>query len=153
MGMHRELRMRKVLQAIISSAEFISIPTTTKFNKSVKYINDDKSLERCYVLLYIIFPCFRILRLADINLAGMGKVYYYLIMTKQSIEKTKSDLDYQRVFPDVSSLVVLSSRGDGGRGELLIVINFVHSCKITICQAKNSKAREKNIEKYITPFP
>ena len=28
MGMHRDLRMRKVLQATISSAEFLSIPTT-----------------------------------------------------------------------------------------------------------------------------
>ena len=42
MGMHRDLRMRKFLQATISSAEFISIPTNTKFTKSVKYIYDDK---------------------------------------------------------------------------------------------------------------
>ena len=46
MGMHRDLRMRKVLQATISSAEFLSIPTTTKFTKSVKYIHDEKSWER-----------------------------------------------------------------------------------------------------------
>ena len=43
MVMHRDLRMRKVLQATISSAEFLSIPTTTKFTKAVKYIHDDKS--------------------------------------------------------------------------------------------------------------
>ena len=42
--------------------------------------------------------------MADSNLAGMGKVYYYSRMTKQCIKKTKSDLDYQRVFPEVSSL-------------------------------------------------
>ena len=36
MGMHRYLRMRKVLQATISSAEFISIPTNTKFTKALK---------------------------------------------------------------------------------------------------------------------
>ena len=42
MGMHRDLRMRKVLQVTISSAEFLSIPTTTKFTKAVKYIHDDK---------------------------------------------------------------------------------------------------------------
>ena len=36
MGMHRDLRMRKVLQDTISSAELISIPTNTKFTKSVK---------------------------------------------------------------------------------------------------------------------
>ena len=37
MGMQRDLRMRKVLQATILSAEFISIPTNTKFTKAVKY--------------------------------------------------------------------------------------------------------------------
>ena len=75
MGMHRDLRMRKVLQATISSAEFLSIPTATKFNKVVKYIHDDKSWERCYVLLKILHPCLRVLLLADSNLVGMGKVY------------------------------------------------------------------------------
>ena len=57
MGMHRDLRMRKVLQATISSSELLSIPTTTKFTKAVKYIHDDKSWERCYVILKIRFPC------------------------------------------------------------------------------------------------
>ena len=86
MGMHRELRMRKVLQATISSAEFISIPTNTKFTKAVKYIQDNKLWERCYVLLNILFPCLRVLCLADSHLAGMKKVYYYSRMTKQCIE-------------------------------------------------------------------
>ena len=102
MGMHRDLRMRKVLQATILSAEFLSIPTTTKFTKAVKYIHDDNSWKRCYVLLKILHPCLIVLRLADINLAGMDKVYYYSRMTKQCIEKTKLDLDYQKTFPEIS---------------------------------------------------
>ena len=77
MGMNRDLRMRKFLQDTISYAEFISIPTNTKFTKALKYIHDNKSWERCYVLLKIIFPCLRVLRLEDINLAGMENVYYY----------------------------------------------------------------------------
>ena len=48
------------------------------------------------------FPCLRVLCLEDSNIAGTEKVYYYLIMTKQCIEK-KLDLDYQRVLPDISS--------------------------------------------------
>ena len=43
MGMHTDLRMRKVLQGTISSSEFISSPTNTKFTKAVKYIHDNKS--------------------------------------------------------------------------------------------------------------
>ena len=76
MGMHKDLRMQKVLQATISSAEFLSIPTTAKFTKAVKYIHDEKSWERCYVSLKILHPCLRVLRLADSNRAGMEKVYY-----------------------------------------------------------------------------
>ena len=103
MGVQRDLRMRKFLRTTISSAEFISIPTNTKFIKSVKYIHDNKSWERCYVLLKIISPCLIFIRLADSNHSGMEKNYYYSMMTKQCIEKTKSDLDYQRVFHDISS--------------------------------------------------
>ena len=86
MGMHRDLRMWKFLQATISSAEFLSIPTTPKFTKAVNYIHDDKSWERCYVLLNILLPCFRFLRLADSNLLGMEKVYHYFRITKQCIK-------------------------------------------------------------------
>ena len=87
MVMYRDLRMRNVLQATILSAKFISIPNNNKFNKAVNYIYDNKSWERCYVLIKIIFPCLRVLRLADSNLSGMDKVYYYSRMTKQCIEK------------------------------------------------------------------
>ena len=34
-----------------------------------------------------------------------------------------------------------------------MVINFVHSCNITIWQANNSKSKKKSLEKYITPIP
>ena len=43
MGMHRDLWMEEILQAPISFAEFVSIPTNAKFYKSVRYIHDNKS--------------------------------------------------------------------------------------------------------------
>ena len=43
MEMHRDLQMRKVLQATISYAESISIPTDTKSTKAVEYIIDNES--------------------------------------------------------------------------------------------------------------
>ena len=112
MGIHRDLRMRKVLQSNITSAELFSIPTTTKFAKAIKYIHDDKSWKSCYVLLKILFSCLRVLRLADSNIAGMNKVYYYLRMTNQCIEKTKLDLDYRRVFPDILSPANIQNMSD-----------------------------------------
>ena len=88
MGMHRELRMRKVLQATISPAEVISIPINNKFTKTVWYIIDNNLWERCCVFLKIIFPCLIVIHLEDINLSGMDKVYYYSTMDKQCIEKS-----------------------------------------------------------------
>ena len=38
-------------------------------------------------------------------------------------------------------------------GKYWIVMKIFHSCKITICQAKNYKKRKNNIEKYIVPLP
>ena len=98
-GMNRDLRMRKVIQDTISSTEFISIPNNNRLTKSVRYVYDNNSWERCYVILNIL----RVLCLADSNLAGMDKVYYYLIITKQCIKTTISDIDYQRLFPDIFS--------------------------------------------------
>ena len=95
MGIHRDLRMKNVLQATILYAEFIDIPTNNKLDKAVGYIYDNKLWERCYILLKILFPCLRVLHLADINCAGMEKFHYYLIMIKQCIEKTISNIDYQ----------------------------------------------------------
>ena len=112
MGMHRDLRIRKFPQATISSADLLSIPTTTKFTKAVKYIHDDKSWESCYVLLKILHPCLRVLRLESINLSVMDKVYYYSRMTKQCIEKTKLDIDYQRFFPEISSYANIWNTSD-----------------------------------------
>ena len=45
MGTHRDLWMRKVLQATTFYSEFISIPTNTKFTKAVRYIRDNNSWE------------------------------------------------------------------------------------------------------------
>ena len=94
MGMHRDLRIWKVLQATIPSSGFISIPTNTKFTKAVRYIHDNKLWERFYLLIKILFPCIRAILLVDSNLVGMEKNYYFLIMTKQCIEKKISDIDY-----------------------------------------------------------
>ena len=44
MEMHIDLQMQKVLQATISYAEFISIPTNTKFTKAVSGNTDEFSI-------------------------------------------------------------------------------------------------------------
>ena len=103
MGMHRELHVQNFLQSNIPYAEFIGIPSNNSFNKAVKYIHDNKSWERCYVLLKNIFACLRAILLENSNHAVIERVYYYSRMTKQCIEKTISDIDYQELLPYLSS--------------------------------------------------
>ena len=52
-----------------------------------------------------------------VTFVGTDNVYYYSIITKQCIEETKLDLDYQRVFPDVSSLANIRNTSDGKSDE------------------------------------
>ena len=133
MGMHRDLRMRKVLQSTILSAEFISIPTNNKFTKAVRYIRDNNSWERCYLLLKIIFSCLRVLRLVDSNLAGMDKVYYYSIINNKCIEKTIHDIYYQRLFPEILSPANIWKKSDDERYEEESISNYCTSYSENIC--------------------
>ena len=112
MGKYREMRIQKVLQATISFAEFIIICTHKYFSKAVRYIHDNRSWEKCYILIIVIFPCLRVLRLADSNISGMEKVYYYLKMTKQCIEKLIYDIEYQKLFSDVFPPANIWSKSD-----------------------------------------
>ena len=91
--MHIDLRMRKELLATFSSAQFNTMSLNSKLYEVVSYIQDKKAWERIYVLLKILFPCLRTLRLADSNKAGMDKLFYYSIMTNISIIKSSTYLD------------------------------------------------------------
>ena len=92
-GMQRDLRMQKELISTVSSAEFNTMTLNSKLSKVVSYIQVKKAWERIYVILKILFPCLRTLRLADSNKVGMDKVLYYSRMTNISIIKSSTDLD------------------------------------------------------------
>ena len=79
--------------------EFSAIVLNSKISKVVSYIQDKKSWDRIYVLPKILFPCLSTLRLADSNISGMDKIFYYYRMTKISIIKSSTDLDNKELFP------------------------------------------------------
>ena len=100
---HINLRMRKALLATIFSAELNTMSLNSKISKVVSYIQDNKDWERICVLLKILFPFLRTLRLSDSNKSGMDKVFYYYRMTKISIIKSSTDIDNKELFPVSSS--------------------------------------------------
>ena len=84
---NRNLRTRKARVATFSSAEFNTMALNSKLSKVVSYIQGNKSWERIYAILKILFPCILVISLADSNKSGMDKVFYYARMTKISIIK------------------------------------------------------------------
>ena len=98
-GMHRDLHMRKEILATVYSSELNTMALNSKLPKVVSYIKDNKAWKRIYVLLKIILPCLRTLRLSDSNKSGMYKVLYYYRTTKISIIKSSSDIDNKEIFP------------------------------------------------------
>ena len=98
-GMHIYLRMRKALLATFSSSEFNTMILNSKLSNEVPYIQYKKYWERVYVLLKILFPFLRTLRLADNNKSGTDKLLYYSITTKMSIIKSSTDLENKELFP------------------------------------------------------
>ena len=95
--------MRKALLVTVSSYELNTMALNSKLSKVVSYIKDNKSWEKIYVLLKMLFPCLRVLHLEDSNKAVMDKVFYYARITKISIIKSSSDLDNKELFPVSSS--------------------------------------------------
>ena len=72
------------------------------------------------MLLKILFPCIRVLSLADSNKVGMDKVLYYVRMINISITKSSSYLDNKELVPVSSSSyfkVCISSDSDTEEGE------------------------------------
>ena len=99
MGMHGDLRMRKVLVATILSAEFIFMTLNYNLSQILAYITDDKSWNMCYVYLKILISCLMVLLFEDRNISGMEKLYYYSKLTKNHIHKLCYYLDEIDIFP------------------------------------------------------
>ena len=97
-GMHIYLRMNKLLIAKFYLAEFISISLSSNLPRVVYYITGEKYWQQCYILLNILIQFLRVLCLADSNLSGMVKVYYYFQMTNIHIQKSCFPLDYIDIF-------------------------------------------------------
>ena len=86
-GMHIYLCMRKALLDTVSSAEFNTTALNSVLSKVISYIKGNTYWGRIYVLLKTLFPCIRVICLADISKAGMYKLFYTAIMTKMFIIK------------------------------------------------------------------
>ena len=97
----------------------------------------------CYVLLKILFPCLRVLCLADSNLAGMGNFITIRELTSSALIKNKSDIDYQRLFPDIFSPANLCNMSDDKSDEEESISNYCTLYSEDICFVISSLWNER----------
>ena len=101
--------------------------------------------------------------LADGNLSGIETFYYYLRLTKQCIEKKISDIDYQRLFPEILSPANILNELDDKSDEEESISNDCTLYSDNICFVVSNlwNEREKRINTnyavtgcmlYVTPF-
>ena len=74
----------------------------------------------------------------------MEKIYYYPRMTKQCIEKI-SDLDYQRLFPDISSPENKWNKSDDKSDEeesIKMIVPCIQFCFVVIYSLWNEREKK-----------
>ena len=99
MGIQRDLCMRKLLLTTISSSELVSMSINFRISQAVSYINDNKALDRCYIILKTVFPYHWVLSLSNSRQPGMCKLYNYPRMINSYIQKSSYDHDNNDIFP------------------------------------------------------
>ena len=109
----------------------------TKFTKALRYIYGNKSRERCYLLLKILFTCVIVFLLVDSNNAIMYIFYYYLRMTKQCINKIISYIYYKEIFPNINSTANICNMYEDEIGEEeSLSKDHTDYSKISVCHIK-----------------
>jgi hypothetical protein len=85
MVMHRDLRLKQVLQATVAGRNFISLKIS-KSKDPTATIRDELEYQRVFHMLQATFPALMILRLADSNKPGMDQIYYLTRKATEEIE-------------------------------------------------------------------
>jgi hypothetical protein len=104
MAMHRDLRLKKVLQATVAGSDFISLKIS-KSKDPTATIKDELEYQRVFHLLRATFPALMILRLADSNRPYMDQIYYLTRKATEEIEHGIIYLNNKTWFPNTMQYV------------------------------------------------
>ena len=74
----RVLRLKEALQATTRDKVFVDYK---RFGFVAEIINNEKTFECLFAIVQVLYPIFRILRLADMKIGGADKLYYYVMQT------------------------------------------------------------------------
>jgi hypothetical protein len=98
-ALHRLLRLQNPLQAVQSSFEWQEYRFSSKDKVQKAAINaiitDPIFWHEVMTIVIAMFPVLRCLQLANLNAAGMDKIYYYARRTSESLQRTKHSFNGQ----------------------------------------------------------
>ena len=79
----RVIRLKEALQATSRDKGFVNYKC---FSFDSTILNNDASWDCLFVIAQALYPIFLILRLADMKVGGMDKLYYYVMQTDRLLK-------------------------------------------------------------------
>lgn len=98
---HRMLRLKEPIIATFSSAAFKALKLKGLAKKAEEFATNPDMWEATFVLLRVLYPMLRCLRLGDTSACGgMSKIVYYVHQTDKALEKSLEMLKSLKYFED-----------------------------------------------------
>ena len=80
----RIFRLKNALAQCFTDATFLSLPR--KYQKFAEVMKQDSYWELHFSVVQLLYPLYRLLRLADMRIGGMDKVKYYILQVDRLID-------------------------------------------------------------------
>lgn len=97
--MLRVLRLKTALRATIHQPKFLSLKKNAKIEGAVFDIQSDNFFKALYTLVRAVYPALLLLRACDKNDPFMDKIYYYVNLCTEGLNKSLPDLNNVVLFP------------------------------------------------------
>jgi hypothetical protein len=127
----RLLRLRDALKSTINSKEFMDL---NNFKPETFVLNDDNFWLYLFVMCRALYAPMRVLRLADQQVPGMEKLYYYVLQTDQML---------LRWLPD-AEIRVLALRRDGTYNAMTNTDEYVFDEEAADCSGDDDKEEDSD---------
>ena len=129
------LQLKEALQATTRDKVFVDYK---RFGFVAEIINNEKTFECLFAIVQVLYPIFRILRLADMKIGGADKLYYYVRQTNRLLDPALKNMvehwndakmpkmDFNRLKLNKTDKAFLK----GSVFRLYLLLKFVHCDRI-----------------------
>lgn len=98
-AMLRVLRLKSALRATIHQPKFLNLKKNAKIEAAVFDIQDDNFFKALYILVRAVYPALLLLRACDTNQPFMDRIYHFVHLCTEGLNKSLTDLNDEVLFP------------------------------------------------------